>query len=171
MTIVIASKNPTKVNAVKEVFINQLVHAKDIPSHVSNQPLSDQETLTGALIRARQAVKVDEAIIGIGLEGGVMEIENNMYLCNWGALVDRNGAEFIASGARIPLPEEIISTLKEGKELGDVMDFYAQKKNVRKKQGAIGILTNDLVSRKDMFIHVLELLNGQYSLYLKNKGE
>lgn len=169
MTIIIASTNPTKVNAVKEVFINQTVSAKDIPSLVSNQPLTDIETLTGALNRAKQAAKVENAIIGIGLEGGVMEIENQIYLCNWGALVDQTGAEFIAGGARIPLPVEITTALKEGKELGDLMDFYAQKKNVSKKQGAIGIFTNELIGRKDMFIHVLQLLKGQYKFHLKNK--
>lgn len=169
MTIVIASKNPTKVNAVKEVFINQTVFAKDIPSLVSNQPLSDTETLTGALNRAKQAVEVDNAVFGIGLEGGVMEIDNHMYLCNWGALVDQNGTSFVASGARIPLPVEITSALKEGKELGDMMDLYAQKKNVSKKQGAIGIFTNELIGRKAMFIHVLQLLKGQYDYYHENK--
>lgn len=165
MSIVIGSKNPTKVKAVEEVFNDIIVYSKDIPSHVSNQPLSDEETLAGALNRAKQAAQVNDALMGIGLEGGVMQIDKQMYLCNWGALIDKNGIQFTAAGARIPLPSEIVFGLKQGKELGEVMDLYAKKQQVRKNQGAIGILTNGLITRKEMFVHVLQLIKGQYNFY------
>ncbi|GGM26333.1 NTPase [Paraliobacillus quinghaiensis] len=169
MAIIIGSKNPTKVKAVQEVFNNQIVYAEDVPSNVSNQPLSDEETLMGASNRAKQAIDLNNAEIGIGLEGGVMELDGMTYLCSWGAMIDKKGVQFNASGARIPLPIEITEGLRQGKELGDLMDLYAQKQDVRKNEGAIGIFTNNLIGRKEMFVHILKLMKGQHEIYYKNK--
>lgn len=91
-----------------------------------------------------------------------MEIEDDLYLCNWGALVDEKENVYSASGARIRLPDEVKAGLEKGKELGDVMDEYADKHDVRKNEGAIGIFTNGLIHREDMFTHVVQLLKGQW---------
>lgn len=69
---------------------------------------------------------------------------------------------FTAGGARIPLPSIIQRELEAGVELGDVMDWYSQEKEVGKSAGAIGILTNGIVSRQEMFSHVISLLRGQW---------
>lgn len=160
MKIIIGSKNPTKIKAVKTIFSNDEVISLDVPSNVSVQPYSDEETMEGAINRAKQCANVEA--VGLGLEGGVMYVQNQLYLCNWGALVTPNQDVYTASGARIPLPDEIDVQLKAGFELGDLMDIYAKKKGVRDKEGAIGIFTNDQVSRHQMFVHVVELLRGQW---------
>ena len=56
-------------------------------SEVSAQPLSDNETMTGAINRAKNALKSEDAQIGVGLEGGVVKTEHGYFLCNWGAIV------------------------------------------------------------------------------------
>ncbi|MFD2046367.1 DUF84 family protein [Ornithinibacillus salinisoli] len=161
MKVIIGSKNPTKVQAVKEIFPTYEVHALDIPSHVSSQPYTDEETRLGAINRATQCVNQDSDAVGIGLEGGVMYVENQLFLCNWGALVTPTNQIFTASGARILLPIEIDEQLKAGNELGDIMDDYANRKGVRHNEGAIGVFTNDLITRQEMFMHVVKLLRGQ----------
>lgn len=50
-------------------------------------------------------------------------------------------------------------------ELGDIMDDYSMRKEVRNKEGAIGIFTNDLISRKEMFSHIMKLLRGQWEYW------
>ncbi|MFC0300945.1 DUF84 family protein [Virgibacillus soli] len=170
MKIIIGSKNPAKMEAVKTVFSDAVVEADSVPSDVSAQPFSDEETREGAINRAKACSKRHENTIGIGLEGGVMYVGKQLFLCNWGALVTEEGNVFTASGARIALPTEIEEQLKFGTELGDVMDAYAKKQDVRKKEGAIGIFTNDLVSRSDMFVHVVQLLRGQWEYWNKVKG-
>ncbi|WP_085991652.1 DUF84 family protein [Oceanobacillus senegalensis] len=167
MKIVIGSKNPTKINAVEEVFPELEVSSKDVPSKVAAQPFSDEETRHGAINRAKQCKDISKGTIGIGLEGGVMYVEDELYLCNWGALVTEDEQIFTASGARIKLPKEIDEQLKRGLELGDIMDDYAKRENVRKNEGTIGIFTNDLVSRKNMFQHVVKLLRGQWEYWEK----
>lgn len=163
MNIIVGSTNLAKVKAVEEIFPNEHVFPKQVASHVSEQPFSDEETREGAINRALQCVSTQlDHVIGIGLEGGVMYIGDQLYLCNWGALVTETKDMYIASGARILLPPTIAEPLKEGIELGKVMAAYTQNKDVRHHEGAVGVLTNNLVSRKEMFIHVVKLLRGQW---------
>ncbi|WP_440896137.1 DUF84 family protein [Amphibacillus sp. Q70] len=160
--IIVGSQNQAKLTAVRQVFPDTNVMGQAAPSGVSNQPLSDQETLTGSINRAKHCQESGGNVIGIGLEGGVMQLNGQSLLCNWGALVDPKGLIYIASGARIPLPESIAESLQEGLELGDIIDQYASKINVRQNEGAIGILTNNELSRRTMFEHIVKQLKGQY---------
>lgn len=169
MKIVVGSKNPAKIRAVKDVFNECKVSSKDVPSDVSNQPYSDQETRQGAINRAKACIGIGEfESFGIGLEGGVMYIGKQLYLCNWGALVTPDEKIYTASGARIPLPKSISDELQLGKELGDVIDVFTKKKDVRQNEGTIGIFTNALVTRQEMFSHVVRLLKGQWEFAYKN---
>lgn len=161
MKITIGSTNPAKIGAVQYVFSDREIKSINVPSNVSAQPFSDAETREGAINRAKQCITTQPGTIGIGLEGGVMYIENDLFLCNWGALITPEEQMFTAGGARIMLPAEIEEQITKGTELGDLMDDYAKKKDVRNKDGAIGIFTNSLVSRKEMFVHIIKLLKGQ----------
>ncbi|WP_173915811.1 DUF84 family protein [Halobacillus sp. Marseille-Q1614] len=162
MRIHVGSFNPTKVAAVKKEFPFDDIVEVEVESKVAAQPFSDEETLEGAINRARECAMMKKSELGIGLEGGVMEIEGDLYLCNWGALVDKKENIYKASGARIPLPEEIQEGLETGRELGEVMDAYTRKANVSHKEGAVGIFTNHQVQREEMFSHVVKLLKGQW---------
>lgn len=162
MNIIVGSNNKAKVNAVRSVFSNEIVIGHAVPSLVSAQPFSDTETKKGAINRATQCASLEPNVVGIGLEGGVMYMEKELYLCNWGALVTDDKQLYTASGARIRLSKEITKGLENGEELGNLIDDYIQKKNVRNYEGTIGIFTNGLISRKEMFSHVVTLLKGQW---------
>lgn len=164
MKIIIGSKNPAKIMAVQTAFSDYEAEiiSKDVPSGVSDQPFSDEETIKGAINRAYGALELSGGQIGIGLEGGVQKTEYGLFLCNWGALAEEGKNPILGGGARIPLPEEVSARLFAGEELGPVMDDYAKKVNVRKNEGAVGIFTNGQVNRAEMFSHVMNLLIGQY---------
>lgn len=165
--VIVGSKNPTKVQAVSNIFTDYDVKSLSVASHVSAQPFSDEETRIGAVNRAKVCASSQSGALGIGLEGGVMYVGRTLFLCNWGALVTETGKVFTASGARIALPVEIEKGLKTGEELSAVMDHYTNKKNVRNHEGAIGIFTNNLISREAMFTHVVQLLKGQHDFAMK----
>ncbi|WP_010532344.1 DUF84 family protein [Lentibacillus jeotgali] len=169
MKIAIGSKNPAKIGAVQDVFAYDEVISTDASSQVSKQPFSDTETRQGAINRAAGSLQATSGDIGIGLEGGVMYVDDALYLCNWGALMTIDDVIFTGSGARILLPKEIDDELKKGLELGDVMDNYAKRKDVRQKEGAIGIFTNNRISRKEMFVHAVKLLHGQWAYWQENR--
>ncbi|GLO66902.1 MULTISPECIES: DUF84 family protein [Oceanobacillus] len=164
MQIQVGSKNPTKIQAVKEMFPNIDVNGVQAESGVSEQPFSDEETRLGAITRAKHCAIKNPYTIGIGLEGGVMYMDNDLYLCNWGALVTPENDIITASGARIKIPKDIEEGLLKNVELGTLMDTYAERKDVSKKEGAIGIFTNQLITRQEMFRHVVTLLKGQWML-------
>ncbi|SHN04476.1 DUF84 family protein [Gracilibacillus kekensis] len=161
MIIMVGSFNKAKVNAVKNVFLDATITSVEVESGVSTQPRTDKETREGAINRAMASKDVKEDSYGIGLEGGVMQIGDQLFLCNWGALVTPSNACFTASGARIPLPNEFAKPLLNGEELGDVMQEWTTIKDIRHHQGAIGIFTNATISREEMFTHVVLLLKGQ----------
>ena len=171
MKILIGTNNRAKTKAVHTIsslyYPNAEFENKEVPSLVSSQPMSDEETRQGAINRAKQLMINTDASFGIGLEGGVNEIEDVMYICNWGALVTKEGKIFTATGAGVPLPKEIATKLKEGFELGPVMDDYSNTNDIRHGEGAIGVFTNGLVKRSDMFEHIMLLLIGQYELSKK----
>ncbi|MGV3488997.1 MAG: DUF84 family protein [Tuberibacillus sp.] len=169
----VGSKNPAKLKAISRLCepMGWEVLAVDAPSGVSAMPMSDQETKLGAVHRSQAVLNLSDANIGIGLEGGVMDIEGDMYLCNWGALTTREGKTMTASGARIVLPKALQAGILAGKELGDIIDVYTAKRDVRKGEGTIGILTNDRITRDEMFYHIAALLFGQYEYYQNHVGQ
>ena len=165
--IAIGTTNPTKVNAIQQVFgKNAKYTAISVDSQVSAQPFSDEETIEGAINRAKKSVSKANSDIGIGLEGGVVVTKYGLMLCNWGALIHPDHPPIIAGGARILLPEVVAREVREGKELGVVMEEYTLQRDVRKSEGAIGIFTSGHVNRTEMFTHIVKLLLGQYN-YLK----
>lgn len=169
MEYIIGSVNEAKVKAVthilKQHFPTVVVNAQGVASGVSNQPFGDEETRQGALNRAKAASELKLGCAGIGLEGGVKNVSDRLYLCNWGALVMADGTEFTAAGAQIPLPEEIALQLKASKELGPIVDQYFKSSGIRQKEGAIGMFTAHLVNRDQLFEHIMKLLVGQLKYF------
>lgn len=171
MDIIIGSKNPAKIQAVKQVFTEDIYSFKEIDarSGVSDQPFSDEETIEGAINRATDALIIGQGQIGIGLEGGVEDTEYGLFLCNWGALVTESKPPIIAGGARILLPEGIAERLRSGEELGPVMEEFTNQQNIGKGEGAIGVFTYGVIPRSDMFSHIVKLLFGQYQFRIITK--
>jgi len=85
LVVAVGSKNPVKVNSVKNAFEQNFpqstiaVSGYDVPSGVPDQPWGDDQTRQGALNRALACHAAHVASCGIapdfavGLEGGVVE--------------------------------------------------------------------------------------------------
>lgn len=164
MIVAIGSRNPTKVRALQQVVreMGFEVVAKSVASSVSSQPLSDLETMQGAINRAEEVLKVTDCHIGIGLEGGITEVGSSVFVCNWGALIDSTGLKCVASGGLFELPADIRKEVNAGQELSEVMEKYTSATNIGSTEGAIGVLTNGLVTRQEVYELVIKILFGQY---------
>lgn len=157
----LGSKNKVKLEATREVLKDTFnIISIEVNSDVSKQPLSDEETIQGALNRAK---KLPRDGIRIGLEAGVQIQNDILFLVNWGVLIDQNDNIYYAGGTRIPLDDFVKEELFEkNHELSYVMNRYLNKKDINQKEGAIGYFTNNQIKRKDIFVHIVKLLYGQY---------
>lgn len=160
MKIAVGSTNPVKVEAVatafKKYYPDSQVVGFMVVSGVSEQPITEEETRKGARERAKAALlSGKEFDFGVGLEGGVTEFENVMYECAWACVIARDGGEGAGGGLYFELPPEVARRIKEGGELGPIMDELTREKNVKQKSGAIGIFTKGQLDRKTAYIHLV----------------
>ena len=161
MHVAIGSFNLVKHDAVVSV-IEPLYPAAtfvgvSVPSGVRDQPWGDAETRLGAINRARAAREAQDADFGIGLEGGVVETEVGLILCNWVAIVGRDGRLGVGGGGGELLPEQVAGLVRAGSELGSAMDALTGRANVKQAEGSVGILTAGLVDRRMVYELALRL--------------
>jgi inosine/xanthosine triphosphatase len=156
MLVAIGSMNPVKINAVRyafdRAFPKNIYVSVDSPSGVSDMPMSSKETRLGAVSRAKYSIAARKgADFGVGVEGGVEKTVDGLMVCGYVCIVDTNGNIGIGGGTSVLLPKSMSRKVLEGAELGEVVDSITNKKNVKQKEGAIGILTNGITSREEYF--------------------
>lgn len=179
--IFVGSANPVKINAVvsaaSETWPSVQVIGHDVASGVSSQPVGDNETRDGARNRAKEALEVglkqlnkqlnqsknkvfSESALGVGLEGGVVELEDGLYSTVWVCVVDAQGNLTEANGARFKVPEPIATLILKGGDMGPVVEKLVGVSDVRQKQGMIGIITNGFVDRTEEYSGIAKMALG-----------
>jgi len=155
--VIIASKNPVKINTVKngftKVFPNQEFEYIGVSaaSEVSDQPMSDQETLLGAKNRVKNAkIALPDADFWVGLEGGLEEINGKLEAFAY-IIVESKDKTGISKTATFALPEKVSELVRSGMELGDADDIVFGDSNSKQKNGSVGILTKDLITRTSFY--------------------
>lgn len=151
--VAVGSKNPVKVSAVRAVITARWPDARvegiAVASTVRDQPFGDDETIRGALARARTARDALGAEMGVGLEGGVVEQEDGtMRTCAWAVVVDAMGKQGVGGSLAMPLPSRVAALIRGGAELGHAMDELIGAHDTKHGAGAVGILTDGLVDRQ-----------------------
>lgn len=166
-TIVIGSTNPLKIKAVKNVVEPNGIRvvSYSASSGVSSQPMSEKDTRQGAINRAEDSLNNTNAEIGIGLEAGIVFLDDKVYLTHWGALVDRCGNRYISNAPIILLPSEYKKSLLAGKNLEEIMHRSTGIENLGRKEGAVGIFTDNQLTREQVSTDLVKVLLAQYQHY------
>lgn len=160
MTVIVASTNPAKILAVRRAFEAAFLARVEtqgvaVDSGVAEQPLSDEETFRGARNRARNARQArPDADYWVGIEGGIEDTAKGMDAFGW-AYVCAADRESQARSATFPLPPAVVRRIKAGDELGPVMDELFNQKESKKQGGAVGLLTNGLITRDALYAQPL----------------
>lgn len=177
MQVIVASLNPAKIEAAQLAFALLLPDAQvsvrgvEVPSGVAEQPMSDLETHQGARQRALAArALVPSAELWIGMEGGVEFIttaqEANLPpitpTCHTFAWIQvlgtlPSGLDNASRSASLTLPPLVAQALAEGQELGPAMDRLFNATNTKQTGGAIGILTQQRLTRRTVYRDTLLL--------------
>jgi inosine/xanthosine triphosphatase len=160
MKIIVASKNPVKVNAVSQGFAKMFpanhfeIEGMSASSGVSEQPQTDSETILGAMNRVNAAYeKNSDADFCVGIEGGVEEKDGAIEVFAWVVVRSRDGRIGKGRAGTFFLPEKMAELIRQGKELGEVDDIVFGRTNSKQINGTVGILTDDVIDRTEYYVH------------------
>jgi inosine/xanthosine triphosphatase len=157
MLVAVGSLNPVKIAATSAGFTAIWpdtaweVKGVDVPSGVSDQPMSNAESIRGARNRATLARERLDADYGAGIESGLARIEGIWYTAGRIVIVDREGREGISSTMIRPVPLPSLELVLQGMELGHANDQVFGRHNSKQGTGLIGLLTNDVLTREGIF--------------------
>lgn len=155
MKIKVASLNPQKIQAVidtvadYEILRDSIVEGINASSGVSDQPKSLEETVNGAINRAKNAYV--DCDYSFGIESGLITVPNTksgfMDLC-FCAIYDGKDIHLGCSSV-FEIPQKIVDLMNQGMNMQDAC-FAAGvtgNKNLGSAEGLIGILTKGRVTR------------------------
>jgi len=161
--IIIASKNPIKIKSTKLGFQRVFSHMDfefegvSVTSNVSDQPMTNRETLQGATNRATHA-KIDfpNALYWVGIEGGIEKVGDEMMAFAWVVILSNDKTGKSRTGTFF-LPQKVVDLINQGKELGEADDIVFGHSNSKQKNGAVGILTGNLIDRTQFYVEAMIL--------------
>jgi inosine/xanthosine triphosphatase len=135
--------------AAFESMAGVTVETASVDSGVPEQPNGQRETIRGAETRAERALAAGAYDLGVGIEGGVAGFDGapGLYLVMWAAVTD-GSTTGRGGGPSIRLPDGVERRIRDGEELGPVMDEEFGLENVAENQGAAGVLTGEIIDRR-----------------------
>ncbi|MCF8241948.1 MAG: inosine/xanthosine triphosphatase [Melioribacteraceae bacterium] len=160
MKVLVGSKNPVKLDAVKDAFSNYFdsltVLGFDVDSKVPDQPVNE-DTLIGARNRALQLKQINNdeklgADYFVGVEGGIGKNFNRWFAYGGMCIINEKGLEGYGTSAHFELPDCIVERLLNGEELGYIMDELLDTSDTKRKTGAIHFFTKGVMNRKDLYV-------------------
>lgn len=160
--IAVASLNPVKLRAAQAAFERLFpdqrfsVSGAALPSGVPDQPMSLAETMTGARNRAHNARRAQpDAQFWVGIEGGIEDSPLGMTCFARVHVLGADGREGLGQTAVFYLPREVAALVRQGVELGLADDQVFGRDNSKQANGAIGILSDDVIDREAYYIHAM----------------
>lgn len=162
MKIVLGSTSQSKVEILKNVLKNDQIDAEIIPievdSGIADQPLDEKTTIQGAVNRATNAISNfnEELDLSIGLEGGLVFINDIYYLVCAASIIDKDGNKYIGISKKIPLPKIVSGKVKEGEQFGIVIrEFEATLEESESQE--LKDLVKELISREQSFTEAIKI--------------
>lgn len=161
--VVVASTNPVKIESARRgvaaLYGETEAFGVEVESGVSAQPFGSDVTLVGAMNRAQVARTLHpEADFAVGIEGGVEAIDADLLAMAWVVIVDRAGKTGKARSGSFVLPKKIAALMRdEGLELGDADDRVFGQSDSKRKNGSVGLLTGDVITRADFYTPAVTL--------------
>jgi len=162
--VYIGSENPVKIQCTRKGF-REVFHeseefqfiGKSVDSGISDQPMTNKETLLGAENRAKELkAQYPEGDYFIGIEGGVQIISDEMEAFAW-VVIMNNGLIGKAQTSTFQLPPKIVDLIHNGVELGHADDLVFRRNNSKQGNGAVGILTGNVIDRVEYYRHAVIL--------------
>lgn len=182
MTIHVGSTNTTKIQAVRDtlvlypqLFPDPVIKGIDVEVPIYGHPKNLQETIDGAINRAKKAFT--DCDYSIGLEGGLMEVpQTRTGHMETNACAIYDGKEiYLGLGPAFEWPKKVTELILKGqadaslafKQLG-----LTEHDKLGAQQGGItGPLTNNRITREDFMKYsiIMALIHLENPLGIKNE--
>jgi len=162
MIIGVGSSNPVKVLAVKTVFNkifgkNISVKSISVKTSIGPQPMSLNQIIIGGIERALKSLEYFNAEYGIGIEAGFYRVPATItgfleqQIC---VIVDREYGMTIGGSSSFEFPPTVLKKIFSGeiREAEEEIIRITNISSIGEKQGAVGFLTQNMVTRLDLSI-------------------
>jgi inosine/xanthosine triphosphatase len=189
ITLVVGSENPVKKCAARDAYMQVFfpeikgvlasiaeaikdrfnpdeitIIGERVPSGVSEQPMSEEETRFGAvnrLVAVREKYK--DADGWVAIEGGIIIRDGLVYEIGCVAVSVKNSYRISINRAiEFEVPTKTADLIKKGYEMGPANDLVFGIENSKQSGGMAGIITNDLVVRYDLYYTPLLIAFSQF---------
>jgi inosine/xanthosine triphosphatase len=151
LRVEVGSDNPVKVEAVRnimeEIYRKVQVQSVDVTTTVGEQPWGDK-ILQGAKERAKSAI--GKADYGVGIEAGILEMDDGLYGIQFCAIIDKECAVTSGQSSGFRYPPEIEDKIRDGTAVSKAFDDLYGTKDVGHHEGAIGFLTKGMLNRQQL---------------------
>lgn len=155
--IAVGSTNPVKLDAVREGFTASgrfgtiEIRARNVTSSVREQPLSLDETLRGAIARARSAFT--DCDLGVGIEDGLFAVPYTQsgYMNVCACVIFDGTRDHVGLASAFEYPAEVTRfVIEEGLDITQAFVKAGLSNNSRlgAAEGAIGVLTKGHLTRR-----------------------
>lgn len=119
--------------ALNKKYNDSTVIPVKVDSGVSEQPLSQDETIKGATNRAIESYKSVKGVrLSFGMEGGMHEVNGHYYYFTAVCLFDGENTYYGLSDS-IPLPKKVSDQVNKGGYVGYTIRNYLKKHSKDKK--------------------------------------
>lgn len=156
MKIAVASTNPTKLEAVDLAAFDcygsdfEIVGQK-VDSGVSDQPMSDDESATGA---ENRAYNLRNLLPGhdlyIGLEGGVERLGGRWIDSGIVFALGSNGVEGFGRSVGHVIPKQVMDMILEGIEMSDAVG-HLYGTNTAEDRDCSGVITAGAITAREFY--------------------
>lgn len=161
--VIIASQNPIKIEAVKLGFDKMFPDEAfsfawvSVPSGVSDQPLSNHEVFNGAMNRTNNAqTTVPDADYWVGIEAWIEKVWDEME--ELARIIVKSATHlWRARTATFFLPPAVVELINQWMELWEADDIVFNRQNSKQQNGAVGILTGDVITRTTYYVEAVVL--------------
>lgn len=157
MKIALGTTSNDKRLIVEESLKKNGLVAEIIPcsvdSMITDQPLDEATTITGAKNRAINALKkIEDADAGMGLEGGLVEIDGFYYLVCVAAIVNKNGTYSLGVSSKLALPKYVSQGVMSGGQFGELIRKF---QNDHLNNTELNEVIEKLLTRKMAFFEAI----------------
>jgi non-canonical (house-cleaning) NTP pyrophosphatase len=166
--IVLASKSPLKkfvVEYVTKYFF------KDDEFEIVQYDVEDKgpEPFTEAALLIQLQVALHkikdlepDAAYYIVMEGGVREMDNELEEISCVIIEDASGRQSKSWSTSFPIPEEVAKKVQKGMPFADAVDAVYSTKDIKNNQGFIGLLTDNFVDKKMLYVQPTAVAFGKF---------